>query len=313
MAGGVHRLRCRPSARRGRLRARRRAPDGQRLRAAPRADRGGAAAAAQRNGDLPGPGRLHGFPAKYSSVKRFVRKLAGAQSPEARVVIETAPGEEAQVDYGEGRWCAIAQSGKYRRTRLFVLTLGFSRKSVRLMALRSSSRTWAELHEESLASARRPCPHRGARQSARRACSRPTSTTRRSTLCTAICSHHYGITALPCRVRDPDRKGKVESGVGHAQRTPLKGLRFETLEEAQRYLDHWEERWADTRIHGTTKRQVAAMFAEEKPALQPLPSSRSATTSTANASCTSTATWRWSGPTTPCRPAASAPRSRAVG
>jgi hypothetical protein len=82
---------------------------------------------------------------------------------------------------------------------------------------------------------------------------------------------HYGVVALPCRVRDPDRKGKVESGVGHAQKTPLKGQRFETLEEAQAYLDHWEERWADTRIHGTTKRQVAAMFAEEKPALQALP------------------------------------------
>lgn len=48
-------------------------------------------------------------------------------------------------------------------------------------------------------------------------------------------------------------------------------MRFESLEEAQQYLDRWEERWADTRIHGTTKRQVAAMFAEEKPALQPLP------------------------------------------
>ena len=48
-------------------------------------------------------------------------------------------------------------------------------------------------------------------------------------------------------------------------------MRFESLEEAQAYLDRWEERWADTRIHGTTKRQVAAMFAEEKPALLPLP------------------------------------------
>jgi hypothetical protein len=82
---------------------------------------------------------------------------------------------------------------------------------------------------------------------------------------------HYGVTALPCRVRDADRKGKVESGVGHAQSTPLKGLRFETLAAAQAYLDHWETRWADTRIHGTTKRQVAAMFAEERPHLQPLP------------------------------------------
>jgi hypothetical protein len=66
-------------------------------------------------------------------------------------------------------------------------------------------------------------------------------------------------------------KGKVESAIGHTQATPLKGLRFESLEAAQTYLDRWEARWADTRIHGTTKRQVAAMFAEERPVLRPLP------------------------------------------
>jgi hypothetical protein len=82
---------------------------------------------------------------------------------------------------------------------------------------------------------------------------------------------HYGAVAMPCRIQDPDRKGKVESGVGHAQKTPLKGQRFESLEAAQAHLDHWEERWADQRIHGSTKRQVAAMFAEEKPSLLPLP------------------------------------------
>jgi hypothetical protein len=39
-------------------------------------------------------------------------------------------------------------SGKYRRTRLFVMTLGCSRKCVRLLAFRSSARVWAELHEK---------------------------------------------------------------------------------------------------------------------------------------------------------------------
>jgi hypothetical protein len=82
---------------------------------------------------------------------------------------------------------------------------------------------------------------------------------------------HYGAVALPCRVGAPNRKGKVESGVGHAQATPLKGQRFESPAAAQAYLDHWETRWADPRIHGTTKRQVAAMFAEEQPHLLPLP------------------------------------------
>jgi hypothetical protein len=81
---------------------------------------------------------------------------------------------------------------------------------------------------------------------------------------------HYGVVALPCRVGDPDRKGKVESAIGHTHRA-VKGLRFETLDAAQAYLDRWDARWADTRIHGTTKRQVATMFAEERPTLQPLP------------------------------------------
>ena len=39
-------------------------------------------------------------------------------------------------------------SGRYRRTRLFVLTLGYSRKAVRLLTFQSGTRTWAELHEQ---------------------------------------------------------------------------------------------------------------------------------------------------------------------
>ena len=69
----------------------------------------------------------HGFAAGYQSVKRFLHKLRGSPTPEARVVIVTAPGEEAQVDYGTGPMVRDPLTGKYRRTRLFVLTLGHSR------------------------------------------------------------------------------------------------------------------------------------------------------------------------------------------
>jgi hypothetical protein len=65
-----------------------------------------------------------GFTSSYQSVQRFVRKLRGAQAPEARVVIVTAPGQEAQVDYGSGPMVRDPETGKYRRTRLFVMTLG---------------------------------------------------------------------------------------------------------------------------------------------------------------------------------------------
>src|SRR5271157_6221016 len=89
----------------------------------------------------------YGFASSYQSVQRFVRKRRGAQAPEARVVIVTAAGQEAQVDYGTGPMVRDPESRKYRRTRLFVMTLGCSRKSVRLLTFRSSSRIWAELHE----------------------------------------------------------------------------------------------------------------------------------------------------------------------
>ena len=211
-----------------------------------------------------------GFPGRYASVKRFVHKLRGSGSPEARVVIQTAPGEEAQVDYGTGPMVRDPHSGKYRRTRLFVLTLGHSRKSVRLLVFRSSTRIWAELHDKAfrrLGGVTRVVVLDNLREGVLTPdIYDPTlNPLYRDVL------KHYGAVALPCRIQDPDRKGKVEPGVGHAKKTPLKALRFESLEEAQAYLDHWEERWADTRIHGTTKRQVAAMFAEERPALLPLP------------------------------------------
>ena len=213
----------------------------------------------------------HGFAGSYESVKRFVRKhCGGATAVQARCVIETAAGEEAQVDYGKGPMVRDAATGNYRATRLFVLTLGYSRKCVRLLSFKSSARIWCELHETAF---RRlgGVPKIVVLDNLGEGVITPDIHDPKLNPLYRDMLAHYGAVAMPCRVRDPDRKGKVESGVGHAKKTPLKGQRFESLEQAQAYLDHWEERWADTRIHGTTKRQVAAMFAEEKPSLQPVP------------------------------------------
>jgi len=211
-----------------------------------------------------------GFASGYQSVRRFIRQIQGIPAPPARAVITTAPGEEAQVDYGTGPMVRDPLSGKYRRTRLFVLMLGYSRKAVRLLRFRSSTRIWAELHEQAF---RRlgGAPRVVVLDNLREGVLKPDSYDPTLNPLYRDVLAHYGAVALPCRVRDPDRKGKVESGVGHAQKTPLKGLRFETLEEAQTYLDDWERHWGDTRIHGTAKRQVAAMFAEERSSLLPLP------------------------------------------
>jgi len=212
----------------------------------------------------------HGFAARYNSVRLFAIKLRGVQVPEPHPRIVTEPGQEAQVDYGEGPMVRDSQTGKYRRARLFVLTLGYSRKAVRLLTMRSSSQIWAELHERAF---RRlgGTPKTMVLDNLREGVLKPDWYDPTLNPLYRDVLKHYGVIAFPCRPYHPNRKGKVESSVGHAQRTPLKGLRFETIESAQEHLDRWEENWADTRIHGTTKRQVSAMYAEEKPHLAVLP------------------------------------------
>jgi transposase len=100
------------------------------------------------------------------------------------------------------------KSGKYRRTRLFVMTLGYSRKSVRLLVFRSSSQTWAELHEKAfrrLGGSPRVVVLDNLREGVLGAdIYEPTL----NPLYRDVLSH-YGVVAMPCRVRDPDRKDYV--------------------------------------------------------------------------------------------------------
>jgi hypothetical protein len=102
----------------------------------------------------------HGFSSSYQSVKRYIHKRRGSGPAQAAGVILTAPGEEAQVDYGTGPMVRDAQRGKYRRTRLFVMTLGYS-VPFQLAHLGRTSR-------ESLSPVGWEHTHRGAGQLARR-------------------------------------------------------------------------------------------------------------------------------------------------
>jgi transposase len=185
----------------------------------------------------------HGLRASYQSVKRFVGKLRGSAAAEACSVIVTPPGEELQVDYGTGPMVRDPHTGRYRRTRMFVLTLGFSRKAVHLLAFTSSTQTWVELHQQAL---RRlgGATRTVVLDNLREGVLQPDIYDPSLNPLYRDMLAHYGAVALPCRTGDPDRKGKVERSVGHAKNTPLKGLRFESLDEAQSYLDRWERNWA---------------------------------------------------------------------
>jgi transposase len=210
-----------------------------------------------------------GFSSRYNSVKRFCRGLR-CREPEQFDRLEFSAGEEAQVDYGEGAPTRHPVSGRYRKPRLFVMTLRYSRRSFRQVVWKSSSETWARLHEQAFryfGGSTRYCVLDNLKEGV----ITPDIYEPEINRVYAAMLAHYSCVADPARVRDPDRKGTVENAIQHTQSTALKGKRFESIEAQNAYLMDWEERWAAPRIHGRAKRQVEAMFQEEKPYLTALP------------------------------------------
>jgi hypothetical protein len=182
----------------------------------------------------------HQFPGRYASVRRFVGKLRGQRTPAAHPIIVTAPGEEGQVDYGEGPMVRHPVTRKYRRTRLFVFTLAYSRKSVRLLTFESSSRRWAELHEETfwrLGGAVRVVVLDNLKEGVLAPdLYDPTL----NPLCRDVLTH-YGAVALPCRVGSspalPSRmhnSGALSPRATRASRQPFQASPDSPLAELQR-------------------------------------------------------------------------------
>ncbi len=210
----------------------------------------------------------YGFPNKYNSVKRFVRGLKKID-PKQFDRLEFLPGEEAQVDYGTGAK-TLHHTGKYRKPRLFVMTLKYSRRSFRKVVWKSSQEIWAKLHEGAFRYFG-GCPQYVVLDNLKEGVIKPDIYEPELNPVYEAVLKHYDVVADPARVRDPDRKGTVESAVKHTQDTALKGRKFETIERQNEWLMHWEEKWAAPRIHGRAKRQVEEMFQEEKPYLKKLP------------------------------------------
>ena len=211
----------------------------------------------------------HGFSGAYNSVKRFAGGLR-EREPEQFDRLEFAAGEEAQVDYGEGAPTRVPGTERYRKPRLFVMTLRYSRRSFRRVVWKSSQETWARLHEDAwryFGGATRYVVLDNLKEGV----ITPDLYEPELNAVYAATLAHYGVVADPARVLDPNRKGTVENAIGHTQATALKGRRFESIEEQNEHLEHWEKKWAAPRIHGSARRQVEAMFQEERPHLLALP------------------------------------------
>jgi transposase len=210
-----------------------------------------------------------GFASRYNSVKRFCRGLR-SEAPEQFDRLEFLPGEEVQVDYGEGAPTLHPTSGRYRKPRLFVMTLRYSRRSYRQVVWKSGAEVWARLHEQAFRYFGGCCQY-VVLDNLKEGVITPDLYEPQINRVYGAMLAHYGVVADPARVGDPNRKGTVENAIQHTQATALKGRRFDSIEAQNAHLADWEEKWAAQRIHGRAKRQVEEMFQAERAHLKPLP------------------------------------------
>jgi transposase len=212
----------------------------------------------------------HGFGGSYEAVKRFVNGLK-ARTPERVWRVESQPGEEVQVDFMQGP-IVVDADGKRRRTWILRMVLSCSRKGY-------SEAVFAQNTESFLRGLENGLRHFGGSthllnfDNLKAAVLKADWTDPELNPKFAAFCRHYGMTPMPCRPYHPQHKGKVERSVSFVRSSALKGREFENLAALNEHLRHWEVTVADTRIHGTTRRQVGAMFEEERPHLQALPTS----------------------------------------
>lgn len=209
-----------------------------------------------------------GFTGRYASVKRFVRRLnKTTELPFRRM--ETAPGREAQIDFGLGAPIELP-NGRRKRYPVLRVVLSHSRSGYSEMLPRQGT-------EEFIRALEGAFRHFGGvptiliPDNLKAAVLKadwydPEINPKVRDFC-----RHYGCAILPTKPKTPWHKGKVEAGVKYVCANALKGRVFKSIAEANEALRDWEAHVADLRIHGTTKRQVKALFELERPHLLPLP------------------------------------------
>ena len=208
------------------------------------------------------------FAGSYDSVKRFVRQLGQAHPLPFRRM-ESEPGQEAQVDFGQGAW--VVEDGRRRRPHVLRVVLSCSRKGYTEVFWRQTTENFIRGVESAFrhfGGVTRTLVIDNLRAAVKKVdWFEPELNPKVVSFC-----EHYGTVILPTKPAMPRHKGKVEAGVKYVQDNGLAGKQFDGLGAQNVHLAHWEETVADTRIHGTTRQQVRTHFLTvEKPKLLPLP------------------------------------------
>ncbi len=221
----------------------------------------------------------HGYAGSYYSVRRLIKKLAAVMPAPFRRM-ECEPGAEAQVDFGRGAPIVTAEGGgkasrgKRKTTWVFRIVLSHSRKGYAEAVHRQTTDDFLRCLENAFTHFG-GLPRTLVIDNLRAAVQRADWFD--PELCPKVRSfaEHYGIAILPTRPYTPRHKGKIERGIGYVKGNALKGRTFSSLAQQNQHLQNWESSVADTRIHGTTRRQVKEVFEQaEKSALLPMPACR---------------------------------------
>jgi transposase len=181
-------------------------------------------------------------------------------------VWHASPGEEMQVDFGLGAPIQH-EDGKRRRSWVLRVVLSYSRKASSEAVMRQDTASFLRCLENTLR-------HFGgvplllSLDNLKAAVLKgdwcdPQVNPKLAAFC-----RQYSIHPMPCRPRMPQHKGKVEREVSYVRDNAPKGRRFKSLAEQNAFLSQWKENVADERIHGTTCKEVAARFEEERAHLQ---------------------------------------------
>lgn len=205
--------------------------------------------------------RAHGYTGGYDAVKRFVRPYREERDRQdaATVRFETAPGQQAQVDWGTS---TAMVGGVQIRLQFFVMVLGYSRRLYARACLDQKGPSLLMCHEMAF-------DHFGGRtreilydNPKTIVLERDGQTVRLNPLFEDF-ARYWGYTPRLCWPYRARTKGKVESGVKYVKRNFLAGKTFESMEQLNEELLRWCVEVADRRVHGTTHRIPADAFAEE--------------------------------------------------
>jgi transposase len=206
-----------------------------------------------------------GYKGSYVNLQRYVRPLRAAAQPEAATArFETAPGAQAQVDWGMiDVWIGETKI----KVHLFVMVLGYSRRIFTRGYLHEKLGNLLDGHEAAF-------EHFGGRTETILYDNPRTIVISKDEATGAVEWNRrfkdrmdfYGVEIKLCRYYRAQTKGKVERGVQYVKRNALAGRRFDSLDSLNAWLETWAVTIADARIHGTTREIPCERFERDEKA-----------------------------------------------